>query len=77
MSDRTWVFFYYSKVYEYQTLEVMTPIGNLSMEPYAFIEVKIDSPYKTWADLVKAAKENPETDLRGDRSRRGSRVYDE
>jgi len=59
MSDRTWVFFYYSKVYDIKPWEVMTPIGNLSMEPYAFIDVKADGPYKTWADVVKAAKENP------------------
>jgi tripartite-type tricarboxylate transporter receptor subunit TctC len=59
MSDRTWVFFYYSKVFDMKIWEKLSPIGNLSMEPYAFIDVKADSPYKTWADLVKAAKENP------------------
>lgn len=59
MSDRTWVFFYYSKVYDTKVWETLTPVGNLTTEYFTFVEVKIDSPYKTWADLVKAAKENP------------------
>jgi tripartite-type tricarboxylate transporter receptor subunit TctC len=59
ISDRSWVFLYYSKVYDFKPWEVMTPIGNLSNEPYSFLDVKGDGPYKTWADLVKAAKENP------------------
>jgi tripartite-type tricarboxylate transporter receptor subunit TctC len=53
------VAYYYSKTYETKVWEKMAPIGNITSEPYGFVEVKIESPYKTWADLVKAAKENP------------------
>jgi tripartite-type tricarboxylate transporter receptor subunit TctC len=37
----------------------MVPIGNITSEPYGFVEALIESPFKTWADLVKAGKENP------------------
>jgi tripartite-type tricarboxylate transporter receptor subunit TctC len=59
MPDRGWVAYYYSKTYDTKVWEKMAPIGNLTTEPYGFVEVRAESPYKTWADLVKAAKENP------------------
>ena len=59
MSDPAWVAYYYSKTYDTKVWEVMTPIGNLTSEPYGFVEVRAESPYKTWADLVRDAKENP------------------
>jgi tripartite-type tricarboxylate transporter receptor subunit TctC len=37
----------------------MVPVGNITSEPLAFVEVRTESPFKTWGDLVKAAKENP------------------
>jgi tripartite-type tricarboxylate transporter receptor subunit TctC len=58
-TNEAWVAYYYSKTYETKVWEKMAPIGNITSEPYGFVEVKIESPYKTWADLVKAAKENP------------------
>ncbi len=58
-SDLTWLFLYYSKVYSTKVWEQLTPIGNVTLEPYGLIEVRMESPFKTWADLVKAAKENP------------------
>ncbi|MFZ4437895.1 MAG: tripartite tricarboxylate transporter substrate binding protein [Syntrophales bacterium] len=59
MSDRAWPVFYYAKTYDTKVWEQLTPIANLTVEPMAFVEVKSTSPFKTWGDLVKAAKENP------------------
>jgi tripartite-type tricarboxylate transporter receptor subunit TctC len=59
MPSQSWVAYYYSKTYDSRVWEKLTPIGNLTSEPYGFIEVLADSPYKTWADLVKAAKDHP------------------
>ena len=59
MSDMSWVGYYYSKTYDTKMWEKLTPIGNLTTEPNGFFEVQVESPYKTWADLVKIAKENP------------------
>ncbi len=42
------------------TAAMMTPIANLAMDD-VLIAVKADSPYKTFADLLKAVKEKPET----------------
>ncbi len=54
-----WIINYYAGIYDTKVWEIATPIANLTSEPYGFIEVKADSPHKTWADLVKAAKEKP------------------
>ncbi len=51
--------FYYSKTYDQKVWEQMVPIANITTEPQGFVEVRDESPFKTWADLVKAAKENP------------------
>jgi len=59
MSDPAWVAYYYSGTYDDKVWEKLTPIANLTSEPYGFVEVRVESPYKTWADLVKAAKEKP------------------
>jgi putative tricarboxylic transport membrane protein len=40
------------------TLKDLTPIARLVLEP-AVIAVKADAPYKTLADFVNAAKQNP------------------
>ena len=58
-SDPTWLFLYYAKVYDTKVWEQLTPIGNVTLEPFGLVEVRTESPFKTWADLVKAAKENP------------------
>ncbi len=59
ISAQSWVGYYYSKTYETKVWEKLTPVGNITSEPYGFIEVRAESPFKTWADLAKAAKENP------------------
>ncbi len=58
-SDMTWVSFYYSKLFDVKLWEILTPIGNLTTEAGCLVEVRDESPFKTWADFVKAAKENP------------------
>jgi tripartite-type tricarboxylate transporter receptor subunit TctC len=58
-SNEAWIPRYYAKVYDTKVWEQMVPVGNVTSEPLAFIEVRAESPFKTWADLVKAAKENP------------------
>jgi len=59
MSAQSWVNLYYAKTYDSKMWEIFEPIGNLTTEPAGFIGVRVDSIYKTWADLVKAAKGNP------------------
>jgi tripartite-type tricarboxylate transporter receptor subunit TctC len=58
-SNEAWIPRYYARVYDTKVWEQMEPVGNVTSEPLAFIEVRAESPFKTWADLVKAAKENP------------------
>jgi tripartite-type tricarboxylate transporter receptor subunit TctC len=59
MPSQAWVSAYYSKTYDTKVWEQMVPVGNVTIEPNGFVEVRIESPLKTWADLVKAAKANP------------------
>jgi tripartite-type tricarboxylate transporter receptor subunit TctC len=58
-TTESWLGYYYSGTFETKVLDQMTPLGIVASEPYGYVETKIDSPYKTWADVVKAAKENP------------------
>jgi tripartite-type tricarboxylate transporter receptor subunit TctC len=58
-SNEAWISRYYAKTYNTKVWEQMTPVGNVTSEPLAFVEVRAESPFKTWEDLVKAAKENP------------------
>ena len=58
-SNEAWITRYYSKVYTEKVWEQMAPIGSITTEPIACVEVKADSPFKTWADLVAYAKANP------------------
>jgi tripartite-type tricarboxylate transporter receptor subunit TctC len=58
-TTEAWVGYYYSKTYDTKAWEQMTPIGNVTSEPYGFVEIRAESPIKSWADLVAAAKKNP------------------
>jgi tripartite-type tricarboxylate transporter receptor subunit TctC len=58
-TSEAWVGYYYSKTYDFKAWERMQPIGSITSTPYGFVEVRAESPYKTWKDFVKAAKENP------------------
>jgi len=60
-NQEAWVGYYYSKTFDFKVWEQLVPIGNIVSVPYAFIEVRAESPFKTWADLMKSAKENPGT----------------
>jgi len=51
--------YYYSGTYDFKTWEKLTIIASMQDMPYGLFEVRADSPFKTWADLVKYAKENP------------------
>ena len=57
--NESWIGYYYAKTYDTKVWEKLTPIANVSTDPYIIIEVRAESPYKKWADLAKAAKENP------------------
>ena len=59
VTEMAWLGVYYSKSVDYKFWEKLTPLGNEALEPYGFYEVRAESPFKTWADLVKYAKENP------------------
>jgi tripartite-type tricarboxylate transporter receptor subunit TctC len=59
LPDHAWLGLYYSKTYDTKMWEKITPIASMTSEPWGFIETRTESPYKTWADFVKAAKANP------------------
>lgn len=58
-SNEAWITRYYAKTYTEKVWEKMTPIANITSEPLACIEVRADSPYKTYEDLLKAIRANP------------------
>ncbi|HSR11245.1 MAG TPA: tripartite tricarboxylate transporter substrate binding protein [Thermodesulfobacteriota bacterium] len=58
-TTESWLAYYYSKTYESKVWEQMVPIGNITSEPYGFVEALVESPFKTWTDLVRTGKENP------------------
>jgi tripartite-type tricarboxylate transporter receptor subunit TctC len=59
MSPQSWIGAYYAKTYDTKVWEQVTHLGNVSIEPIGFVEVRTESPFKKWEDLQKAAKENP------------------
>jgi tripartite-type tricarboxylate transporter receptor subunit TctC len=58
-SELTWLGGYYSNSFDSKVWEKMTPLANIALEPFGFYFVRTESPFKTWADLVKYSKENP------------------
>lgn len=58
-ADGGWVGLYYAKTYDIKVWEKLTPVATLTIEPWGIFEVKADSPYRTWADMVRIAKDNP------------------
>ncbi len=58
-TTESWFGYYYSGTFETKVVEQMVPLAIVASEPYGYVETRSDSPYKTWADVVKAAKENP------------------
>jgi len=57
--NESMVSYYYAKVFDNKVWEILTPIGNITKDPSGIIEVNAKSPYKTWGDLVEAAKKRP------------------
>ena len=51
--------YFYSGTYDSKVWEKLTIIAQSGDMPYGFFEVRADSPFKTWADLVSFAKRNP------------------
>lgn len=58
-TEMAWLGLYYSKSADSKIWEQLTPLGNIAVQPYGLWEVRAESPFKTFADLVKAAKGNP------------------
>lgn len=58
-SNEAWICRYYAGTYKDKVWQKMTPIANVTSEPLGCIEVRADSPYKTWDDLLAAIKANP------------------
>lgn len=51
--------YYYSGTYDTKVWDQMTILGQTGQMPWGMLEVRADSPFKTWADLVSYAKKNP------------------
>ena len=51
--------YYYSGTYDIKVWDHMTVLGQTGQMPWGMLEVRADSPFKTWADLVSYAKKNP------------------
>ncbi len=51
--------YFYSGTYDFKVWEKLTIIAQSGDMPYGFLEVRSDSPFKAWADLVSFAKKNP------------------
>jgi len=51
--------YYYSGTYDFKVWEKLTILGTSGEMPYGFLETRIESPFKTWAELVQYAKKNP------------------
>ncbi len=59
ISTLSFVANYYGGIYDYKPWEKLTPIALVVVQNSGLLEVRAESPFNTWADLVKAAKENP------------------
>jgi tripartite-type tricarboxylate transporter receptor subunit TctC len=59
ISTLSFVANYYGGIYGYKPWEKLSPIALVVVQNSGLLEVRAESPFKTWADLVKAAKESP------------------
>ena len=59
ISTLSFVANYYGGIYGYKPWERLTAISQVVVQNSGLLEVREESPYKTWAELVKAAKDNP------------------
>ena len=51
--------YYYSGTYDFKVWKKLTVIGQSGEMPYSCVETRVESPFKTWAELVQHAKKNP------------------
>jgi tripartite-type tricarboxylate transporter receptor subunit TctC len=51
--------YFYGGTYDFRVWEKLTIIAQTGETPLGLFEVRNDSPFKTWADLVSFAKKNP------------------
>ncbi|MGA2956983.1 MAG: tripartite tricarboxylate transporter substrate binding protein [Thermodesulfobacteriota bacterium] len=51
--------YYYSGTYDSKVWEKMTIVGQSGEVPAGLVEVKVDSPFLSWAQLVDYAQKNP------------------
>jgi tripartite-type tricarboxylate transporter receptor subunit TctC len=51
--------YFYSGTYDFRVWEKLVIIAQSGDMPYGFFEVRADSPFKTWGELVSFAKKNP------------------
>ena len=58
-SELSWVGGYYAKIFDEKVWEKLTPIATVATDPIGIWLVKADSPFRTFAELIKAAKEKP------------------
>ncbi len=59
VSPEALIGYFHSGSYNFKAWEEMTYIAQIGYMPYALLEVRADSPFKTWGDLVSFAKKNP------------------
>jgi putative tricarboxylic transport membrane protein len=58
-SELSWVGGYYAKVFDEKVWEKLTPIATVATDPIGIWLVRDESPFRTFAELIKAAKEKP------------------
>jgi tripartite-type tricarboxylate transporter receptor subunit TctC len=51
--------YYSSGTYDFKVWEKLTIIGTSGEMPYGFLETRVESPFKNWAELVQYAQKNP------------------
>lgn len=51
--------YFYGGTYDFRVWEKLTIIAQTGETPLGLFEVRNDSPFKTWSDLVTYAKKNP------------------
>lgn len=59
LGDGAVMSYYYSGAYDSKVWEQMTVLGQIGQMAWGMLEVRADSPFKTWADVVSFGKKNP------------------
>ncbi len=58
-SSEALIGYFYSVTYDFKIWEKLSIISQGGDTPYGLLEVRNESPFQTWADLVSFAKKNP------------------